>query len=836
MKSPKNLLTLALLAAVFSTAQAQTSAAVPRLVSFSGKAVNAQGRAISGPAGVTFAIYGEQSGGSPLWMETQSIVIGADGDYIAQLGATRSSGLPLDLFASAEARWLGVRINGGEEQPRVMLLSVPYALKAGDAATIGGLPPSAFMLAAPLAPGTPAAEGTTSNSASVPPASSNVTTTGGTANTLPLFTTATNVQNSAITQLGTGAKAQIGINTTTPTTTLDVHGGAAVRGTLVIPATGLATAAAGKPSEPINMTVSTFNSGSSTVVGQTFQIKTEPANNNTVSPGATFNLLFGHGANPPVETGFKIASNGIVTFSAGQNFPGTGTVIAVKAGTGMTGGGSSGAVTLSLDPTRVPLLASANTFTGNQTVNGNLTSTGIVSGSSYQIGSNLFVFGSYANANAFLGFAGNSSTTGIENTASGLQALTSNTAGSVNVASGWKALSANTTGNENTAIGGQALSYNTTGGANTATGYGALESNFTGTGNTANGWGALATNTASDNTATGAESLFANGIGTFNTADGSGALHSNTSASYNTAVGAQALYSNVFSSDYNLSAFNNTAVGAQALYSNTVGYDNTALGYVALYSNVGGSGSEYFFGSGNTAVGVSALRTNTTGYDNTAVGGGALQNNTTGYDLTCVGLACEVTTDGLSNATAIGAHAVVGQSNSLVLGGTGAYAVKVGIGTTEPSAILTIARGAGHPVSDSWETYSSRRWKTNIHTLPNALAKVERLRGVTYDQKDSGKHEIGVIAEEVGAVVPEIVTYEPNGQDARGVDYARLTALLIEATKQQQREIQQQRNALRAQSAAIRELKTQLRVTRQSLQKVQSQVEAGKSRFTLAAK
>ena len=110
--------------------------------------------------------------------------------------------------------------------------------------------------------------------------------------------------------------------------------------------------------------------------------------------------------------------------------------------------------------------------------------------------------------------------------------------------------------------------------------------------------------------------------------------------------------------------------------------------------------------------------------------------------------------------------------------GTGDHAVKVGIGTTRPSNILTIGRGLGHPVSDSWETYSSRRWKTNIRPLEDALGKVEQLRGVSYDLKDSGKHEIGVIAEEVGAVVPEIVSYEKNGKDAAGVDYGRLRALL----------------------------------------------------------
>ena len=98
----------------------------------------------------------------------------------------------------------------------------------------------------------------------------------------------------------------------------------------------------------------------------------------------------------------------------------------------------------------------------------------------------------------------------------------------------------------------------------------------------------------------------------------------------------------------------------------------------------------------------------------------------------------------------------------------------------------------GHAVADGWDTFSSRRWKTNIQTLHGALAKVEPLRGFSYDLKDSGKHEVGVIAEEVGAVVPEVVSYEENGKDARGVDYSRVPAPLIEATKEQQKEFRQQ--------------------------------------------
>ena len=154
-------------------------------------------------------------------------------------------------------------------------------------------------------------------------------------------------------------------------------------------------------------------------------------------------------------------------------------------------------------------------------------------------------------------------------------------------------------------------------------------------------------------------------------------------------------------------------------------------------------------------------------------------------------------------------------SNALVLGSVagvnGATATtKVGIGTTSPTNLLTLGKGFGPSIADGWTTYSSRRWKTNIHLLQNALSKVEQLRGVSYDLKDSGKHEIGVIAEEVGAVVPELVTYEDNGTDARGVDYSRLTALLIEATKEQQKLIQQQQQQIRVQQVQVKTQEAQI--------------------------
>ena len=63
-----------------------------------------------------------------------------------------------------------------------------------------------------------------------------------------------------------------------------------------------------------------------------------------------------------------------------------------------------------------------------------------------------------------------------------------------------------------------------------------------------------------------------------------------------------------------------------------------------------------------------------------------------------------------------------------------------------------------------------------------------------------------MIAEEVGKVVPEVVSYEANGKDARGIDYARLTALLVEAVKQQQSEIQQEKSQIRRLEAKLRRL------------------------------
>ncbi len=133
------------------SAQQAASASVPNLIRYTGTLKNAEGSVISSsaPVGVTFAIYKQQDGGAAVWQEIQNVAPDINGQYSVLLGSTTATGLPDDLFSSQDERWLGVQVQGQEEQARVLLVSVPYAFKAHEADTLGGLPASAFMQAAP---------------------------------------------------------------------------------------------------------------------------------------------------------------------------------------------------------------------------------------------------------------------------------------------------------------------------------------------------------------------------------------------------------------------------------------------------------------------------------------------------------------------------------------------------------------------------------------------------------------------------------------------------------------------------------------------------------------
>jgi hypothetical protein len=201
--------------------QPAASGIVPPVVKFGGVLTDASGKPVTGTVGVTFALYKDQEGGAPLWMETQNVQPDKTGHYSVMLGATSSHGLAGDLFVSGEPRWLGVQLQGQAEQARTVLMSVPYALKAADAETIGGLPPSAFVKASPTS-------STAGSSASQP--SSAITGTG-TTNHVTKWVSATKLGNSNIFDAPSG---NVGIATTSPSAKLDVDGTARIRGNATV--------------------------------------------------------------------------------------------------------------------------------------------------------------------------------------------------------------------------------------------------------------------------------------------------------------------------------------------------------------------------------------------------------------------------------------------------------------------------------------------------------------------------------------------------------------------------------------------------------------------------
>ena len=303
------------------------------------------------------------------------------------------------------------------------------------------------------------------------------------------------------------------------------------------------------------------------------------------------------------------------------------------------------------------------------------------------------------------------------------------------------------------------------------------------------------------NTSFGYYSLSAGVVsGSGNSAFGTGSLKSNTSGSSNTAVGNSTLYKNT-TGKFNI------AVGENALSENLTGEKNTAAGGYAL---------KYNTGTGNTGVGYYALYSNNAGTYNTAIGYMA------------------GVSPGLTNATAIGANASASLSNTLILGGTGDNAVKVGIGTPVPATDLEIKQTAGnvagagikliysggtgyhwrmavdndgdlnlykngnissyfHRSTGAHVVVSDIRMKKDINNMGNVLDQVLQLEPKTYHYNDNEKDEpltFGFIAQEVEKVFPELVnTKEESGMKA--IAYENFSVIAIQAIKEQQKQIEE---------------------------------------------
>ena len=167
----------------------------------------------------------------------------------------------------------------------------------------------------------------------------------------------------------------------------------------------------------------------------------------------------------------------------------------------------------------------------------------------------------------------------------------------------------------------------------------------------------------------------------------------------------------------------------------------------------------------------------------------------------------------------------------------------VGIGTiantqTSFTNILTLpntASTAGRGLANAWSTYSSIRWKMNIQPIQGALDLIQRLRGVRFNWKSGGKQDVGLVAEEVGEVVPEIVTYEKNGKDAQSLDYSRLVPVLVQGMKEQQTTIQEQETRIEQLTTRNTEHQSTIQQLREEVTLLKSRLDTFEQTIKLAA-
>ena len=115
---------------------------------------------------------------------------------------------------------------------------------------------------------------------------------------------------------------------------------------------------------------------------------------------------------------------------------------------------------------------------------------------------------------------------------------------------------------------------------------------------------------------------------------------------------------------------------------------------------------------------------------------------------------------------------------------------KVGIGITTPAGLGSYDLAIkGDAYAHKWDTTSDLRLKENISSIKKPLEKVIRLRGVEFNWTEGDKsRQIGMIAQEVEKEFPELVTTNTDGFKA--LSYDRMSAVLVEALKEQQQQIQ----------------------------------------------
>ena len=431
---------------------------------------------------------------------------------------------------------------------------------------------------------------------------------------------------------------------------------------------------------------------------------------------------------------------------------------------------------------------------------------------------------------------------GQENTATGYNSLTNNISGDSNTASGYMALYYNNMGSYNTSIGSQALFHNQYGTHNTAVGHQALFNVLPGSHNTAVGPFALRNlYNGYNNTANGNNALFYLQTGNFNTATGDEALMNLTNGLENTGLGSGTQTSGV--NAHNQTIIGSNAVG-QADNSVVLGNENVTAIYMGQDSdaivyagglNIDGmaiTSSELNLLSGittngsgivstvteNDNIGVRLSTSSTENYGN--IGSNAVDlsfsssssetKGATGNNSFASGLN---TTASGNVSSAIGINTIASDYSSFAIG---QYNNSLSSITTNGNATafdlnntaFVIGNGtASDAKSDAFKVLfngdatigkhltikgdilvsSDARLKANIVSLGATLSKLLLIDGKTYTMKKDGKQKIGLLAQDIKNVFPELVSQDDH--EMLTVNYQGLIPVLINALKEQEAKI-----------------------------------------------
>lgn len=347
------------------------------------------------------------------------------------------------------------------------------------------------------------------------------------------------------------------------------------------------------------------------------------------------------------------------------------------------------------------------------------------------------------------------------------------------------------------------------------------------------------------------------------------------------------LYVGVNAGGANPTGVHNSFFGQGAGRNTTTGQGNSFFGSSAGVVNTGGSANAFFgreagisnsTGGLNSFFGTGAGSANTNGFRNSFFGSQAGQqitsgdnnsffgqlagfNHISGSNNTLIGSGADVSIANLQYATALGSEAVVGSSNTVVLGRSadtvrvpgglnvtgstflnGALALSGGsnalitgtitVSTLGAAGSTSLCRNASNQISTC---SSSLRYKTSVQPFIGGLDVVRRLRPITFNWKDSGMHDVGFAAEEVEQIEPLLTTRNDKGE-IEGVKYTQITTVLVNAVNEQQTQIEAQQKQIKTQQQQINQQQTEIDELKKSLSAIQTKQQTRRKQKTIRRK